>query len=141
MRSSAEKEDASVVALAFNEALETHREELRGSSRQPREEACGPLAPEPLADGSDVVCLFGKANDVGAWIVRAAPDQPMSMPDTGVSGGRFLLLADGDVTLEKIDQEDVWCVFVEPDEPPPALVAGASGAAMLVLQFRPLLIG
>jgi len=108
--------------------------------RQPREESAGPLAPQPLPEGAEsrLERLFGEVGNAGAWVVRAGAHRPLHGPDGRGTGGQFWLLAAGDVTLPGVAHDDPWCLFVAPDDPPPVPVAGASGAAMLVLQFRPL---
>ena len=91
--------------------------------------------PVPLeGDAPGVVDVFGPQKDnLGAWVVTAAPGTPLNPPAAPTAAARFYLILSGSVAHggEALERFDAAFVAGEPFTP----VAGPSGARVLAMQF------
>jgi hypothetical protein len=97
-----------------------NRSALRARPRQHRE-SVGTIA--VAADGLRVERLV------------LASGEPIIGIDPASGAGQFWLALSGHLISESAAVQPNSCLFVSPDEPPFAAVAGADGAALLLLQF------
>lgn len=91
--------------------------------------------PVPLEGGAPgVVDVFGPQKDnLGAWVVTAAPGTPLHPPAAPASAARFYLVLSGSIVHggEGLERFDAAFVAGEPFTP----AAGPSGARVLAMQF------
>ena len=70
---------------------------------------------------------------LGAWIVRAEAGAPLGIPPG--RGGRYYVVGEGSAVHGGAALPRWSCVWAAAGAPSPALIAGAEGAGVLVVQF------
>lgn len=86
---------------------------------------------EPIVD----TVIAPDAQGLAGWIVRLGPGQATSEPQHAGGGGRYLIVAAGAIELRGRTLRRLACTFASPDEPAVQIVAGDTGAEVLVLQY------
>ena len=76
-----------------------------------------------------------QADGLAAWVIEAGPAMAVRTPEAVGSGGQYLVVTEGSVMHESRELPRWSCLFVGVEDEPPALQTGASGVALLVLQF------
>ncbi|MBI3635305.1 MAG: hypothetical protein HY216_03665 [Candidatus Rokubacteria bacterium] len=88
----------------------------------------------PPGHGGVTPLIEPHADGLAAWLVSADGGAAIAVP-AGTGGGRYYLVAAGDVDLDGERLLRWSCVWTGPDDSPPALAAGAAGAHVVILQF------
>ena len=89
--------------------------------------------PLSLPGASRVECLFAE-QDVGAWLVALGPRAEYAAE---VAADRFAYVLAGEPSLQSHPLSTGTCLFASADEGPLRVIAGASGASLLLAQFPP----
>ncbi|KRA44985.1 hypothetical protein ASD80_06895 [Devosia sp. Root635] len=117
------------------------REKLQPTKRRHRMSRKIILSNEPvLADRTEVViedALDAQDDDEGIAVkmVRMGPNMQAPAPDTGESGGEYLLVLNGSIIHDGHALDKYSLLFVRADEAPPVLTAGPGGAEVLVTRY------
>lgn len=72
---------------------------------------------------------------LAAWRLCLGPGQVSTAPDPAGSGGQYIIVSEGAMTLGDDELPRLSVLFVTEDEPPLRVAAGADGLDLLVLQF------
>jgi len=74
---------------------------------------------------------------MAAWLYRFGPHVRSKTPDPVNTGGQYLVVAGGVLSLAGKSYDKWSTLFVMGDEPAPTITAAAEGLDLLVLQFPP----
>lgn len=72
---------------------------------------------------------------LAGWLVRLGPGQSVQEPTHLGGGGRYLIVAAGQMHLHGRVLHGTACAFASPEEPAQTIVASEQGLEVLVLQF------
>jgi len=102
-------------------------------SARRRQATGGPAA--PLSGESRIETLLAEGTDgLGAWCITA-PANGTAASTAGTCGNaRFIVLADGEISIEGATLDPLAVAYLEKDETP-AIEVGPAGARFLILQF------
>jgi len=90
--------------------------------------------------GVSVETVFPSGEDgLAGWLYRLGPGDECTLPEPSVSGGQYLVVTAGALTMGDAELARHSAAFIRPAEPAFRVVAGQSGLDLLVLQFPRLL--
>lgn len=72
---------------------------------------------------------------LAGWLVRLGPNHSVTEPTHTGGGGRYFVMATGELNLADNWLRGIACAYASPEEPAQLLTAGSMGAEVLVLQF------
>ncbi len=101
-------------------------------------ESFAPPSAGELANGSEpsTTALIALEDDgLASWLYRLHPNNRLTAPGPAASGGQFHLVIGGSIIYERREFYRLSCIHVEASEAAVELVAGASGAEVLTMQF------
>jgi hypothetical protein len=118
------------------------RDKLEKGNQRTRIKANIPLttsdAQRALTDVA-IDTIFEREDDgMAAWIYRVAPDRDVTTPDPTGTGGQYLVVAAGELSLGSKTYDRWSTIFVTGEEPAPTITATDKGLDLLVLQFPPM---
>ena len=121
------------------------REQLRTARQQNFQHREATAAPMPVLSDADIArtqqltCLpviEQTADGMATWRYRLPPGATLAGPDPSEGGGQFWIVLSGTAAAANSTQlPPNSCIFVAPDDGKLQLIAGATGAEALCLQF------
>lgn len=117
------------------------REKLQPTKRRHRMSDKIILSNEPLlADRTEIAiedALQPRDDDEGiaVKVMRLGPNMSAQAPETGASGGEYLIVLNGSIVHDGQTLDKYSLLFVRADEEAPVITAGAGGAEVLVTRY------
>ena len=120
------------------------RQQLRDARarHQHREATCGPLPPLPeqdltaLTTATEMPVIAETADGLGTWRYTVPPNGSVTGPSPSTGGGQYWLISAGSAATAGSAFLPVRsCIFVPPEDHAATLIAGATGADLLCMQF------
>jgi hypothetical protein len=106
-----------------------------------RQATVGPIVVQPTAARSALaapqaeVLIAPDAHGLAAWVLRLPPATACDAPAQQASGGRFHVVVGGALMTDAGELGPPSCIWRGSDDPPMAVLAGADGLELLVLQY------
>ena len=109
------------------------RDQLRPGPRCHR--MSDPVDPSSLTAGQTHDLIPVEADGLGARLFVVASDAQATLDIDEPGGGQYLLVLDGEASIDRTSLSTHACLFRAPDEPALSVKTGSKGACLLLMQF------